>query len=338
MSRHPRPFLPGGLAVALAVSSATAAGTDPTPARKPGGTLSLVVENDVFAETDQHYTNGIRLSYLTAADGTPAWAAGAARLLPFFPAGGDVRAEFSFGQNMYTPDDITVPVPDPDDRPFAGWLYGAVGVVAKTDGQLDQLQLSLGVVGPSSLAEQTQKYVHEQTGADEPRGWDAQLRDEPAVQLTYQRSWRALASGEVAGLSVDATPHLGAAVGNVYVYGNAGLTLRVGQNLPDDYGPPRINPGLPGSGYFPYADRVSWYLFAGVEGRAVARNLFLDGNTSRDDGPSVDKRPFVGDVQAGLAVTWRGARFAYTHVLRTEEFEGQGDADQFGAFSVSWQW
>lgn len=65
--------------------------------------------------------------------------------------------------------------------------------------------------------------------------------------------------------------------------------LRLGQRLPLDYGPPRIQPSLPGSGFFvPPQDRFGWYLFAGVEGRAVARNIFLDGNTFRDS-RSVDK-------------------------------------------------
>ena len=199
---------------------------------------------------------------------------------------------------------------------------------------MDQLELSLGVVGSASLAEQTQKFIHEITDSQEPRGWDTQLENEPGVVLTYQRSWRGFVSESVSGFGFDATPHAGGALGNVFTYANAGVMLRFGQRLPLDYGPPRIQPSLPGSGFFAPQEGFGWYLFAGVEGRAVARNIFLDGNTFRDS-RSVDKEPLVGDLQFGIALTWRNVRLSYTHVLRTREFETQDEADDFGAFSLT---
>ncbi len=77
-----------------------------------------------------------------------------------------------------------------------------------------------------------------------------------------------------------------------------------------------------------------WYLFAGVEGRAIAHNIFLDGNTFRDS-RSVDKKPLVGDLQFGLVLDWSDIRFSYTHILRTREFRTQEKFDGFGALSVS---
>src|SRR3546814_4711146 len=73
---------------------------------------------------------------------------------------------------MYTPDDVALRNPPLDDRPYAGWLYGSVGLIAETGRRLDQLELTLGVVGPASLTEQTQKLIHEITDSQEPRGWD----------------------------------------------------------------------------------------------------------------------------------------------------------------------
>lgn len=300
------------------------------------GTFSVVFENDLFANTDRHYTNGVRLSWLTSAGREPAWTRTLARAFPPLDDVDDIRIQYSLGQSMFAPRDITRRSPDPDDQPYAGWLYGAIGAIGSTGSRLDQVELSLGVVGPAALAEQAQKTAHRLTGADRPRGWRKQLENEPALQLTYRRSWRALASAEVLGFSVDATPHVGAALGNVFIYGSTGLTLRLGYNLPDDYGPPRVQPSLPGSGFFTPQEGFGWYLFAGVDGRVVGRNIFLDGNTFRD-GPGVERRIFVGDLQAGVAVVWRDVRLAYTHVLRTEEFHGQGANSKFGAFSVSWR-
>ena len=152
--------------------------------------------------------------------------------------------------------------------------------------------------------------------------------------MTYQRSWRSFVSQSVSGFDFNVTPHAGGAFGNVFTYANAGLMLRFGERLPLDYGPPRIQPSLPGSGFFIPQDGFGWYLFAGVEGRAVARNIFLDGNTFRDS-RSVDKEPLVGDLQFGIAITLRNVRLSYTHVLRTQEFTSQAEDDNFGAFSLS---
>ena len=236
---------------------------------------------------------------------------------------------------MYTPSDITDPTPPLDDRPYAGWLYGSVGLIGETGTQLDQIQLTLGVVGPLSLAEQTQKFVHALTGAERPEGWGTQLSNEPGVMLAYRRSWRVLQWESDGGFGMDLTPHAGATLGNVFTYGSTGFTVRFGRYHPeDDYGPLRIQPGAPGSGFFTPRDGIAWYLFAGVEGRAIARNIFLDGNSWKDS-RSVEKKPLVGDAQLGFAVTWGNTRLAYTHIFRTPEFEGQEDSDVFGGISLS---
>lgn len=325
-----RTGLPAALAAALLAWPVTSGATEEPEA----GTLSLVFENDLFYDTDGNYTNGVRVSWLSGPGRTSASALRAARWFPLFPDGGTVRTSYAVGQNMYTAGDIALRDPPIGDRPYAGWLYGSIGLIAETGRRLDQLELTLGIVGPASLAEPTQKLIHGLTDSQEPRGWDTQLKNEPGVVLTYQRSWRGFVSGSVSGFGFDATPHAGVALGNVFTYANAGVMLRFGQRLPLDYGPPRIQPSLPGSGFFVPQEGFGWYLFAGVEGRAVARNIFLDGNTFRDS-RSVDKEPLVGDLQFGIALTWHNVRLSYTHVLRTREFETQGKADDFGAFSLT---
>ena len=298
------------------------------------GTLSVVFENDLFYGTDRNYTNGIRAAWLSGPKEPANWVSRVAGHFPLFPDGANLRLSYAVGQSMYVPTDISVANPARGERPYAGWLYGSVGAIAESDDQLDQLQLTVGIIGPASLARQTQEFVHDITGSDAPKGWDTQLKNELGVVLTYQRSWRQFESGSVLGFSFDLTPHAGAALGNVFTYANTGMTLRLGHRLTDDYGPPRIQPSLPGSGFFVPQDGVSWYLFAGVEGRAVARNIFLDGNSFRDS-RSVDKHPLVADFQFGLAINFDDIRLSYTHVLRSPEFEGQNLRDNFGALSLS---
>jgi lipid A 3-O-deacylase len=51
---------------------------------------------------------------------------------------------------------------------------------------------------------------------------------------------------------------------------------------------------MPGAAYFQTPKGgFGWCLFASFEGRAVARNIFLDGNTFTDS-HSIDKKTFVG--------------------------------------------
>ena len=297
------------------------------------GVVSLVVENDHFNNTDRHYTNGINLGWAPPAGTSPEWILSIARLVPLFPEGGAIRHGYSFGQSTFTPSDLALDDPPGDDRPYAGWLYGSIGMESASNRQLDQLILTLGMVGRAALAEFSQKALHKARSVSKPRGWDSQLGNEPGIVITYQRSWRPFAATTFAG-SFDLTPHAGGAVGNIFTYANGGLTLRFGRNLPPDYGPPRIQPALPAAMTFAAADGFTWHLFAGVEGRAVARNIFLDGNSFRDS-RSVDRELLVGDLQFGAVLTWRDLRLSYTHVLRSDEFKSQLKRHDFGAVSLA---
>ncbi|MEZ5983134.1 MAG: lipid A deacylase LpxR family protein [Parvularculaceae bacterium] len=300
-------------------------------AREEPGVWTFILENDLFYNQDRNYTNGIRLEYATPPGHAPNWLLDPLKDSFLFPENAEFLATYAAGQNMYTPRDIGVFPPPADQRPYAGWLYGEVSLAGENRRRFHALKISLGVVGPASLAEQSQKFVHEIIDGVEPLGWDAQLRNEPALLIAYQRSWR-MVQKELGPFDLEVMPTVGVNLGNVFTYAAGGSSLRIGWRMPDDYGAPRIQPSIPGSSYFK-ATQFGAYLFAGVEGRAVARNIFLDGNSFRD-GPSVDKNTWIADAQVGVALVWPRARVTYTHVLRTDEFEGQEHASQFGAVSL----
>lgn len=300
------------------------------------GALSLQFENDIFFNTDQHYSNGIALSYTTAPQDTPRWLENFAHHLPFFGSKGEVRTNYQIGQDIFTPRNTALVVPDPTDRPYAGYLYLGLGILSKSDTHLDQAQLELGIVGPSSLAEDAQNWTHTVIGDSKALGWHYQLRGEPIANIFYERSWKLIPPKSVFGLFFDLEPHIGFAAGNAYDYLNAGAMARVGINLPDDFGPPRLEPSLPGSSFFEPNGAISAYIFGGVDGRAVGRNIFLDGNTF-ETSRSVDKRILVGDLQIGAVVQLGGARLSFTHVFRSKEFDTQPSTDQFGSVDLTFR-
>ena len=122
--------------------------------------VSLSVENDLFAGHDSNYTNGVRASWLSPESMLPDWIEDSADALPFFSKKGYKRWHAEIGQSMFTPTDISQPLLQPNDRPYAGWLYSSVGILSDTGYRLDNLQLTLGMVGPASGAQISQKFIH----------------------------------------------------------------------------------------------------------------------------------------------------------------------------------
>ena len=212
------------------------------PVTTDTGTFSILFENDLFFNSDHDYTNGVEFAYTTAADETPQWAIDLVRGLPLFTKKGDVRVRYAIGQNIYTPRNLTLANPPPTDRPYAGFLYASMGFVADSGNHMDQLQISLGVIGPMALGENSQKFVHAIISDTKPMGWDTQLRNEAALIVMFQRSFKIIEPRSVLGGIFDIEPHYGFAVGNVYDYVNIGAMARFGFNMPRDYGPMRIDP------------------------------------------------------------------------------------------------
>lgn len=76
-------------------------------------------------------------------------------------------------------------------------------------------------------------------------------------------------------------------------------------------------------------------MFAGLGGRLVLRDIFLDGNTFADS-HSVDKELLVGDVVLGATVLAGPTKLSYIQNFRSREFEAQPDSHNFGSISLSW--
>lgn len=302
-------------------------------------TLSLNVDNDLFGGTDKYFTAGFLVAYRSASNLPRGWLDRVAdRLDPLVDDTPSRRWGLAFGQKIFTPEDIEARNPDPDDRPYAGWLYGAASLSSYTDTVYNTLELQLGVVGPAALGEQAQNNTHDFLNIDRAFGWDYQLGNEPGVNLVAARMWRLnrpFADDRPRGLAVGMVPQVTASVGNVQTYGSAGVMFRLGRDLYADFGPPRQRPSVAGSDFVqPATDRWGWYLFAGVDGRLVGRDIFLDGNTFQDS-RSVDKKRFVADGTLGGALLFPWGRLSYVHTFRSEEFDGQGPFAEFGSVNLS---
>ena len=312
-------------------------------------TLSLLHENDFFNLTDRQYTSGTLLSAIYNKRGNPGgepclsdhvhwgWSAINAWI------GKDLLQHtfvFALGQQLFTPSFRQGTEILSDDRPFAGWLFGRWALHGFGAGRSQTITLDLGMVGPAAGGESTQNYFHAVDGYERFRGWRNQLRNELGLLLSSE--WR-----EVAWRGQDnaLVGHYGGGLGNVETLLNAGLRWQFGaRDLNGFRMPPSMRAASPiappktraAAQKIPAYDGDSTpalQAFAGFDLRAVAHNIFLDGNTWKQS-HHVRRRILVADLSAGFSWRWAGFDFAYTHSLRTREFYGQGDYHVFGGISI----
>ncbi len=286
-----------------------------------GSEIQIFIENDSFGSSDQYYTNGIKIG-----GGIPAervgklFSAPPNTLLDAITDGASNHFGLFLGQNLYTPRDITIAAPQPNDRPWAAWLYvGAVAQSVKED-RLHTVEFDLGFVGPPALGKQVHTFWHTQViDAPEPKGWGNQIRAEPGFLVSYLHKRR---FGNRTGVQV--VPHAGLTFGTIMTMARIGGIVRAGQNM-TGFGPDGIEPGgamlknarqeHEGGG----RDSFEWFVFAGIDGRVVGHNIFLDGSLFRG-GPGVQRRDTVYDITAGVSMRLDKLRVSVTRIKRSEEF------------------
>jgi hypothetical protein len=182
-------FLFSGLVLAAVRSSAQF----PAAAQSDSVTRLLRVfeDNDginIFGEsTDDAYTNGTRIDLFYKPAHRPHGLLG--RLAP--RAGDSSVDVYSWGlmQLMYTPLDITQHAFQANDYPYSGAI-----IATHTRYSYDpvknyawQTELVMGVLGPLSLAHQTQSVVHHLTGFLQPMGWSTQFHN--ALLINVNLTW-----------------------------------------------------------------------------------------------------------------------------------------------------
>jgi len=300
----------------------------------PSGVWTLQDENASISTakvTDRYYVNGLHLGYTSRSDALPDFLNGIAGQLW---GEGQRRWSFDLTQQIYTPFTTNLAVPPKGDRPYAGVLMGTFGLNSDTETSRSYFGVGVGVIGPSALGEQVQNGFHDIIGQAGNRGWHTQIKDEPVIQLTSSRVFR-LKTGTVFGLETEALPELTAGAGTQKIYALTGVTLRIGQGLDADFGVSRVRPGPSGGDVFRPTSNFGWYVFAGLDGQAVAHDITLDGTIFRSSA-NVKKHVFVGEAQGGFALLLYGVKVSYTHVVQTQQFKGQhGGFHQFGSINVS---
>lgn len=312
---------------------------------KDGHAFNLSIENDTRniggPGSDNAYTSGFKIAYVYAPDRTPRWALPFVEFTKLSARAGDTAAtnfSLALGHQIYTPNDIAKVELIPEDRPYAAWLY--VGIIAQLQEERKSqvIEFDIGYIGPEAIGEPVQNLYHRAAGVDPAQGWNNQLGSEPTLQLTYQQRQKffALKTTEKRNY-LDIIPFFGAAFGNIAINAYAGTIVRLGTNLPGDFGPTRSS--SPEGETFLQADRKKWhdsdlYYFISARVTGVGRNIFLDGNTFHS-GPRVHKIPVIGETEIGVGALFYNWNMTWSFVSRSPEFRERSNYNSFAAIKIT---
>ena len=242
------------------------------------------------------------------------------------------RHSFEFGITLFTPSDISVSEPLPDDHPYASLFFIAntEQTVMPEDDVAYQSTLTVGILG-LDIAEDIQKGLHDIFGAEEPKGWDNQISagGEPTAKYTVSRQKTLSLHSRPGGIGHELKTSMEGNIG-FSTDVNAGLSWRGGWiNTPwwsfNPHQAEYINLGSPVAEKIKRDARKEFYLWAGANIKYRFYNAILQGQF-RDSAVTFDR----SELEHVLAEAWIGVTKEFNRGFsgsffvrgRTEEIKG----------------
>jgi hypothetical protein len=316
---------------------------EPSKLPKERGTLRFQIANDALTGSDDYFSNGWIISWNSRGadrweDLAPGWLSGAIEAMPFMSGDpSQKRITLAITQLIFTPSDIENPELIVDDVPYAGALLFALSCSRQDPDSLTAWQIVTGMVGPASLAEETQDYVHTVIRTPVAEGWSHQLDDEFILNIHCQHKRKFLKAGNPDGWGFELGGVAAAAVGNLTTQVDAGIEIRAGWRMPPGFDPDPIGRAVLTHGYL--GDRVenpiSVHLFASAAARGWARFIFLDGNTWKES-HDVERNTWTAVFGGGVTAACYRFRVTLELGATSQPAEGAGGFESFGGLALAY--
>lgn len=301
--------------------------------------FSLTIDNDAFIGDDSGYSHGLFGSTFTIKDsvGTPlaneVWVKPLMWSMPKQNILREVNS-YSVGQAFNTPSNIKVENPSDDELPYSALLAISNSYIAISDNFADIATTKIGVVGPIALGKETQTFIHKLIGANKPRGWDTQIKNELVFEFSRGRSYRAwFANNDKFDIIANGQFSLGTIRSSI----DASTYIRLGNNLAQSF-PTTL---LVGSRLANPIAVNGWYIFAGIKVGYMFNNIAGDGNTFRKS-RSIDYQREYTSLSAGFAYTWKDLSITFAideaNILqRNRDSKRLPEIARFGTIGLSWR-
>jgi lipid A 3-O-deacylase len=280
-------------------------------------------ENDSYLAqgSDRYYTNGLFISFRRATDQTKLTNGLEKKIY-----------ELTVGQKIYNPISGYAPNPEAQDRPFAGYLYagGALSWFKSNETAL-KISAELGVVGPSSLAEDGQDLLHNAVGFYELAGWEYQIKDEAAINLSiqYTRLIHRLVDN-LADVSLEGYANLG----TTYNGAGIGVLMRAG-NINQLFNSSYLNAAIGNNAKTKGLVQREAFFYVKPQLNFVAYDATVQGSMFRNNSPiTFDVKPIVFAQQVGFNYSSKRFTADFGVIFKTKEIKSSAKAHQWGAISL----
>ncbi|EGU46960.1 hypothetical protein VII00023_17874 [Vibrio ichthyoenteri ATCC 700023] len=298
-------------------------------------TLSFSIDNDGIFGVDQDYTNGLFLSYTSAAIQPNRFTS--LLSLSHWGAASLDKYEFTLGHKMYTPTDIEASEPLANNRPYAGFLHTEFNYLSLHPQQAQRFNLTLGTTGENSLADKAQDLVHGITGSDQPNGWQYQVDDQWIANVGYLSHFNWYRVGVTSNTEFEISNVSEINAGNFRSDISTGIMFRWGADLGGNLGAANIDSENPFRAGMLGASKGGWFMYGGIEARYRFNDITIEGDRSGLPDPGLYEVKLAhNQATAVMGVAWYNSAYglSLSTTIKTADYKEAPD-DIYGTGSLA---
>lgn len=279
-------------------------------------------DNDAYLATlnDRYYTNGLFIYFRRAISSDKLTEQVEKKTF-----------EISAGQKMYTPYWGMVAKKEDQDRPFAGYLYAgaAYSIFYKKESVL-KTSMEIGTVGPNSLAQDAQRFLHKTVGFYTPAGWEYQIKNEVAVNLSGNYSKLIHRSSDnIIDFSGQGYANLGTTFSGL----GASILFRAGK-LNQLFNSAYHNAVI-GDAKTKNLNNIEFFFYAKPQLNIVAYDATIQGSLFNNDSPvTFGVKPLVFEQQFGVNYSTKRFTADFNVIFKTKEVKSIAKAQNYGSLSL----